>query len=89
MKEVTLRKNTTLNWMSRKCDVISGHVVRERCAHEQDEEEDFGEGKLAVYQKFLWDLIEKPDTSFAAQVGQLTEFDRRGQGQARVRSGSG
>ena len=34
----------------------------------QDDEEDFGEGKLAVYQKFLWDLIEKPDTSFAAKV---------------------
>jgi hypothetical protein len=36
--------------------------------HIQDDEEDFGEGKLAVYQKFLWDLIEKPDTSFAAKV---------------------
>jgi potassium voltage-gated channel Shab-related subfamily B protein 1 len=37
-------------------------------ASKQDDEEDFGEGKLAVYQKFLWDLIEKPDTSFAAKV---------------------
>jgi hypothetical protein len=34
----------------------------------QDDEEDFGTGKFAKYQKMLWDVIEKPDTSFAAQV---------------------
>jgi len=35
---------------------------------DQDEEEDFGSGKFAKYQKMTWDLIEKPDTSRAAQV---------------------
>ncbi|XP_018024261.1 potassium voltage-gated channel subfamily B member 2 isoform X2 [Hyalella azteca] len=34
----------------------------------QREEEDFGDGACAPYQKFLWDLMEKPQTSFAARV---------------------
>ena len=34
----------------------------------QDDEEDFGTGKFAKYQKIMWDLIEKPDTSTAASV---------------------
>ncbi len=32
------------------------------------DEEDFGEGRCAPYQKFLWDLLEKPTTSIAARV---------------------
>lgn len=32
------------------------------------EEEDWGEGKCARYQRFLWDLMEKPHTSLAAKV---------------------
>ena len=34
----------------------------------KEEEEDFGDGKFAKYQKCLWDLIEKPHTSTAAKV---------------------
>lgn len=34
----------------------------------QRDEEDFGDGKCAQYQKFLWDLLEKPTTSLAARV---------------------
>lgn len=34
----------------------------------QREEEDFGDGKFAKYQKFVWDLLEKPTSSFAARV---------------------
>ncbi|XP_067004773.2 potassium voltage-gated channel protein Shab [Anabrus simplex] len=34
----------------------------------QREEEEFGEGKCSQYQKFLWDLLEKPTTSIAARV---------------------
>ncbi|CAG0915971.1 unnamed protein product [Notodromas monacha] len=34
----------------------------------QRDEEEFGEGKCAHYQKFLWDLLEKPTTSLAARV---------------------
>ena len=29
----------------------------------QDDEEDFGTGKFAKYQKMMWDLIEKPERS--------------------------
>ena len=35
------------------------------------EEEDFGDGKCVVYQKFLWDLLEKPTTSIAARVSPV------------------
>ena len=34
----------------------------------QRDEEEFGEGKCAYYQKFLWDLLEKPTSSFSARV---------------------
>jgi len=36
----------------------------------QREEEEFGEGKCAQYQKWLWDLLEKPTTSIAARVSR-------------------
>mgnify|MGYP006905841676 FL=1 len=32
------------------------------------EVEDFGDGKCAEYQRFVWDLLEKPTTSIAARV---------------------
>ena len=32
------------------------------------EVEDWGEGKCANHQRFLWDLMEKPHTSLAAKV---------------------
>lgn len=41
----------------------------------QREEEEFGEGKCAQYQKFLWDLLEKPTTSFAARVSQQLNYN--------------
>ena len=34
------------------------------------EEEEWGDGKCAKYQKFLWDLLEKPTTSIAARVSR-------------------
>ncbi|XP_058838396.1 potassium voltage-gated channel protein Shab isoform X4 [Topomyia yanbarensis] len=34
----------------------------------QREEEEFGDGKCAQYQKYLWETLEKPNTSFAARV---------------------
>lgn len=36
----------------------------------QREEEYFGEGKVAYYQKFIWDLLEKPTSSFSARVSR-------------------
>lgn len=37
----------------------------------QREEEEFGEGQCAQYQKWLWDLLEKPTTSIAARVSDI------------------
>lgn len=37
----------------------------------QRDEEEFGEGKCAEYQKYLWELLEKPNTSFAARVSRF------------------
>lgn len=34
----------------------------------QRDEEEFGEDKCSQYQKWLWDMLEKPTTSIAARV---------------------
>ena len=34
----------------------------------KEDEDDFGTGKFAKYQKMIWDLMEKSETSWAAQV---------------------
>ena len=34
---------------------------------QEEDGEDFGRGKFSKYQKMLWDLIEKPDTSVPAK----------------------
>ena len=40
----------------------------------QDEEEDFGDGKFWKYQKCLWELMEKPDTSASAKAVSFLSF---------------
>lgn len=40
----------------------------------QREEEEFGQGTCAQYQKWLWDLLEKPTTSIAARVKYCLAF---------------
>ncbi|KAG8308208.1 Potassium voltage-gated channel sub B member 1 [Homalodisca vitripennis] len=40
----------------------------------QRDEEEFGEGKCAHYQQFLWDLLEKPTTSIAARLTRLQHY---------------
>ena len=34
----------------------------------KEDEDDFGDGKFARYQKMIWDLMEKPESSTAAQA---------------------
>lgn len=38
----------------------------------QRDEEEFGEDKCSQYQKWLWDMLEKPTTSIAARVSRLS-----------------
>ena len=40
----------------------------------QDDEDDFGDGKFCKYQKGLWELMEKPDTSVSAKVVSFLSF---------------
>ena len=35
---------------------------------EVEDDEDFGVGKCAKYQKCIWDLMEKPESSKAAKI---------------------
>ena len=39
-----------------------------------EDDEEWGEGKCVDYQRFLWDLMEKPNTSFAAKVRSQHEL---------------
>lgn len=40
----------------------------------QREEEEFGDGKCAQYQKYVWDMLEKPNTSLAARVSVVSIY---------------
>merc|ERR1719347_816079 len=51
-----------------KRDLVQEEMEETAAKLEKDDEEDFGTGKFAKYQKMIWDVIEKPDTSRAAQV---------------------
>ncbi len=55
------------------------HVIEEmkkaaKDIRNDDDQEEWGEGKCVDYQKFLWDLMEKPHTSFAAKVTLLFPY---------------
>lgn len=42
----------------------------------QRDEEEFGEDKCSQYQKWLWDMLEKPTTSIAARVSWMYRCTR-------------
>ena len=50
------------------CNLSACSVSMTSIAILQDDEEDFGTGKFAKYQKCIWDLLEKSESSKAAQV---------------------
>ena len=51
---------------------ILAEVAKENLKQEEDEEEeDFGDGYFARYQKGLWDLFEKPQSSLPAKILSL------------------
>ena len=54
-------------------DAIVEEIAKEKAfTDDQDEvEEDFGQGYFTKYQKCLWDLMEKPQSSLPAKVLSL------------------
>lgn len=48
--------------------ILQEEMRKEAESLKTGEVEDFGDGKCAEYQRFLWDLLEKPTTSIAARV---------------------
>jgi len=58
----------------KKKEAVLEEMEIEASKLEKDVEDDFGEGKFAPYQKCLWDLMEKPDTSFAAKAVSFISF---------------
>ena len=47
---------------------IAGHASSEQKFAERMEEEDFGSSQVARVRKYLWNLTEYPETSWAAQA---------------------
>ncbi|XP_023325380.1 potassium voltage-gated channel protein Shab [Eurytemora carolleeae] len=58
----------------KKKEAVLEEMEIEASKLEKDVEDDFGNGKFAVYQKCLWDLMEKPDTSLAAKAVSFISF---------------
>ena len=65
--EVFLESCCQNKYNTRKEHVIE-EMKKEANNIKKEVEEDFGDGKFVKYQRCLWDLIEKPHTSFAAKV---------------------
>ena len=54
---------------------VQEEMRKEADSLKTQEVEDFGDGKCVPYQKFLWDLLEKPTTSIAARVSSQTIYN--------------
>ena len=56
-------------------DAIVEEIEKQRAFSEDtEEEEEFPTGFFAKYQKCLWDLMEKPQSSLPAKVSNLFKF---------------
>ena len=57
-------------WVSLTClqEHVEEEMKKELAHNAPEDEEEFGSGRCAGYQRFLWDLMEKPYTSLAAKV---------------------
>ncbi len=61
---------------TRKEHVIEEMKKQTKDIRNDEEVEEWGDGKCVHYQRFLWDLMEKPHTSFAAKVRRKKERKR-------------
>ena len=55
-------------------EIVLEELEIEASKMEKDVEDDFGDGKFAFYQKSIWDLMEKPDTSKTAKAISFISF---------------
>ncbi len=66
------------NCCQNKYNVRKEHVLeemkKELMQNVKEEPEEWGDGKCASYQRFLWDLMEKPHTSLAAKVREFVYY---------------
>lgn len=52
---------------------VAEEMRKEAESLRQREEEEFGDGKCAQYQKYMWETLEKPNTSLAARVSLFSD----------------
>ena len=52
---------------------VEEEMKKELAHNAPEDEEEFGAGRCAGYQRFLWDLMEKPYTSLAAKVTNIAQ----------------
>ena len=55
-------------------EIVLEELEIEASKLEKDVEDDFGDGRFAFYQKCIWDLMEKPDTSRTAKMISFISF---------------
>ncbi len=68
MDELYLETCCQNKYNTRKEHVIEEMKKAAKDLRKDDDTEEWGEGRCVHYQRFLWDLMEKPHTSFAAKV---------------------
>ena len=67
IKEINLEVCCVEKYTTRKEHLLN-EMAKEIYQEEAEEEEDFGDGYFAHYQKALWDLFEKPQSSYSAKL---------------------
>jgi hypothetical protein len=55
---------------------ILEEMKKELAKNVQEEEDDWGDGRCAGSERFIWDLMEKPHTSLAAKVGAKRQYSK-------------
>lgn len=70
IKEVSIEVCCVDKFTTRKEHELK-EMEKEMFQEEAEDEEDFGTGYFASYQKGLWDLFEKPQSSYSAKVVSL------------------
>ena len=74
IKELNLEICCIDKFNTRKEHVIAEAAKETQTMGEEEEEEDFGDGYFVKYQKCLWDLFEKPQSSLPAKILSLVSI---------------